>query len=113
MSHIFIAHVEEDADVALNIALGLEKAGYRTWFYELDSIPGASYLIQTGQAVEQSSAVVLVISSNSLSSSQVTKEVVRAHESGKHFIPVLRDITHPEFQSPNQSGGKPWALPPR
>jgi hypothetical protein len=30
MSHIFIAHVEEDADIALEIALSLEEAGFRT-----------------------------------------------------------------------------------
>ena len=33
MSHIFIAHVEEDAEIALGIALGLEEAGYNTWCY--------------------------------------------------------------------------------
>jgi len=99
MSDIFIAHVEEDTDVALEIALGLEEAGYTTWSYEVDSIPGPSYLIQTGEAVAASKAVVVVISSDSLGSRQVTKEVVRAHETGKEFVPVLRDITHIEFQN--------------
>ena len=98
MSHVFIAHVEEDADVALQIALGLEEAGYQTWCYEVNSIPGTSYIVRTGEAVEQSLAVVIIISPNSLGSAQVTKEVVRAHESAKHFVPVLRDITHAEFQ---------------
>ncbi len=99
MSDVFIAHVEEDAEVALGIALGLEEAGYTTWYYELDSIPGPSYLIQTGQAVEQAKALVLVISPHSLGSRQVTKEVIRAHETDKEFIPVLQDITHIEFQN--------------
>jgi len=98
MSHVFIAHVEKDADVALQIALGLEEAGYRTWCYELDSIPGKSYLVRTGEAVAQSQAVVVIISPNSIVSAQVTKEVVRAHESAKNFVPILRDITHAEFQ---------------
>jgi len=52
VSDVFISHVEEDADSALEIALGLEEAGYTTWCYEGDSIPGPSYLIQTGQPVE-------------------------------------------------------------
>lgn len=34
MSHIFISHVEEDGPVALEIAQGLEAAGYQTWYYE-------------------------------------------------------------------------------
>ncbi len=38
MSEIFISHVEEDADIALEIALGLEEAGYTIWCYEIDSI---------------------------------------------------------------------------
>jgi len=52
VSDVFISHVEEDADIALEIALGLEEAGYTTWCYEADSIPGPSYLIRTGQPVE-------------------------------------------------------------
>jgi eukaryotic-like serine/threonine-protein kinase len=99
VSHVFISHVEEDADVALGIALGLEKAGFRTWCYEVDCPPGPSYLLLTGQAVEGSSAVVLVVSADSLGSNQVTSEVVRGHESGRPFIPVLRSIRHVELQT--------------
>ena len=99
MNDVFISHVEEDAHFALEIALGLEEAGYVTWSYEVDSLPGPSYLIQTGKAVEESKAVVVVISPDSMSSHQVTKEVVRAHEGGKKFIPMLRGITHIEFQN--------------
>jgi hypothetical protein len=98
MSHIFIAHVEEDADIALGIALGLEEAGYRSWCYEVDSVVGKSYILQTGEAVAQSDAVVVIISPDSLSSNQVTKEIVRAHESGRPFLPVLHGVSHVEFQ---------------
>lgn len=99
MSDVFIAHVDEDADITLELALGLEEAGYTTWCYEVDSLPGPSYLVQTGRAVDQAKAVILVISPNSLNSRQVTKEVVRAHESAKEFIPVRHGITHIEFQT--------------
>jgi len=99
MSDVFISHVEEDADIALEIALGLEEAGFTTWCYELNSVPGPSYLVQTGQAVEQCNAFVLLISPHSLGSRQITIEIVRAHECGKDFIPVLRGITHSEFQN--------------
>ena len=98
LNHVFISHVEEDTNVALEISETLEKAGYTTWCYENNSVPGPSYLLQTKLAVEQSQAVIVVISPNSLSSRQVTLEVVRAHESGKPFIPVLLGISHIEFQ---------------
>jgi hypothetical protein len=97
-SHIFISHVVEDAGIAAEIANGLEKAGYKAWYYERDSVGGLSYLLQTMQAIERSQAVILLISPNSLSSNQVTKEVVRTHEAGKPFIPLLYGISHVEFQ---------------
>jgi TolB-like protein/ketosteroid isomerase-like protein len=99
MHDVFVSHVEPDATLALEIALGLEQAGYRTWCYEHDTVPGVSYLIQTGQAVEDCTVMVLVISQQAIGSRQVTKEVVRAHESNKQFIPVLCDVTHAEFQA--------------
>ncbi len=98
MSDVFISHVEEDSSIALEIARGLEQAGYSTWYYERDSLPGVSYLLQTRQAVEQSQGVVVIISQRSLGAHQMTNEVVRAHESRKHFIPVLYDVSHMEFQ---------------
>lgn len=99
MSDVFISHVEEDADIALEIALGLEQSGYTTWCYELDSLPGQSYLMRTRQAIQGCSAFVLLVSAQSLGSSQITREVIRAHESGKSFVPVLKGVTHSEFQA--------------
>jgi hypothetical protein len=83
--------------VALNIAEALEASGYSSWYYERDSVPGPSYLLQTSGAIEASQAVVVLISPHSLGSHQVTKEVVRAHEAGKPFIPVLISVSHVEF----------------
>jgi len=97
--HIFISHVEEDSSIALQIAGALEAKGYRTWYYERDSVPGPAYLAQMGEAIEESQAVVLVISPQSVGSNQVTTEVVRAHEANKAFIPLLSGISHGEFQT--------------
>lgn len=97
MARVFISHVEEDSEVALRIADALEATGFQTWCYERNAVPGPSYLLQTGTQVEESAAFLLLISRDSLGSRQVTAEVVRAHESGRPFIPVLVDITHAEF----------------
>jgi hypothetical protein len=94
---VFISHVEEDGAVALQLADALEVAGYSTWCYERDTIPGPSYLLQTSRAIEASRAVVVLISPDSLGSHQVTSEVVRAHEEVKPFIPLLIGISHAEF----------------
>jgi hypothetical protein len=97
-SNVFISHVEEDEKVAIDIASALEQKGYKTWYYERDSIPGTSYLLTTGQAIEQAKAVILIISRNSLRSNQVHAEVVATFEAGIPFLPILNDITHQEFQ---------------
>jgi hypothetical protein len=98
VSTIFISHVEEDAALSSELAGGLEAAGFSTWRYQRDTVPGAPYLTQVRKAIEECSAVVLIVSPKSLDSSQVTSEVVRAFESGKHFVPVLSGITDAEFK---------------
>lgn len=102
MSEIFISHVEEDEGVALDLARALEATGYRTWYFERDSDPGPSYLVQVHHAIERCRAIVIVISPAAVRSHQMTVEVVRGHESGKPFLPVRAGITHAEFQQSQQ-----------
>jgi hypothetical protein len=97
MRDIFISYVEEDSHIATQLAEGLEAAGYSVWYYERDGVPGASYLLQTRAAIEGCQVVILIISPDSVTSEQVTLEVVRAHESKKHFIPLRSNISHVEF----------------
>ena len=61
MSYVFISHVEEDQEIARQIAASLEEAGFKAWFYERDSIPGPSYLTQILDAIQESAAVIVVI----------------------------------------------------
>jgi class 3 adenylate cyclase/tetratricopeptide (TPR) repeat protein len=98
MSHIFISHSEKDLPVANEIIRGLEDSGYSTWYFERDMVAGTSYITQIAQAIEQSLAVILVISSKSLGSDQVSKEVVGAFERRKPFFPVLVDMTPPQLK---------------
>jgi hypothetical protein len=99
MSDLFISHVEEDAETARSIAARVEAAGFSTWYYERDTVPGVSYLRQVSEAIDESQAVVLLISSASLSSHQVTTEVIRAYEAAKPILPLLLDVSHREFQN--------------
>ena len=98
MPDVFISCVEEDLALALALSEGLEAAGFTTWCYERHSVPGPSYLLQTGQAIEECRAFLILLSRASLDSSQIDREVVRALETGKHFIPVLSGVAHAEFQ---------------
>ena len=96
---VFISYVEEDASIAEAVAQTLEESRIGVWHYQRDSLPGLSYLVQIGRAIDSCEAIVLIASNLSLGSHQVTKEVVRGHDSAKPFVPVLVDITHREFQA--------------
>lgn len=98
MAEVFISYAEEDGDIARAIAAGLEQYDYSTWYYERDSVLGANYLWQTGEAIEKAPVFLLLVSPKSIGSRQVTSEVVRAFECGKTFLPVLDNLTHAEFQ---------------
>lgn len=95
---VFISYVEEDHDVAVAIARGLEAAGYRTWYYERDSDPGPSYLEQVFESIRAAEAFLVLISKDSMESEQVDREVVLAHETEKKVIPLTVGIGHSEFQ---------------
>ena len=98
MADVFISYAHQDGDVVKDLSPALEAAGYTTWYYEDRGAVGASYLRQIDQEIERCHAVLVVISPDSIASDQVSKEVVRAHEARKKFVPVRRDITHAEFQ---------------
>jgi hypothetical protein len=102
MRDAFICHSEKDFAAAIEIAGGLEAAGFTTWYYERDNVPGESYLIQVGRAIEDSRCVVLLASRHSLASTQVTSEVVRAYESRIPIVPLLLDVTHRDVQERQQ-----------
>jgi tetratricopeptide (TPR) repeat protein len=99
MADIFISYVEEDRNFAIDIAHAIESMGLSAWYYERDSFPGRSYLLQTGEEITACRAFIILISSHSIGSYQVKQEVVQAYENNKPFMPLLIDISHSEFQT--------------
>lgn len=99
MADIFFSHVEEDFGLIEEMARGLEAAGYSTWFYERDALPGKPHRLQTRAAIAGAEAIVLVVSTSSFDAHQVSQEVSYGADSGKRFVPVLWGVTHVEFRS--------------
>jgi AAA-like domain/TIR domain len=96
---VFLSYVEEDGDVAQELARGLEAAGYSTWYYQRDCPPGPSYLVEVRNAVERCAAFLLLISPHSCDGpDEITGEAYRAHKARKKKIPVLYQMTHAEFE---------------
>jgi hypothetical protein len=87
-----------NSSLAIDIAHAIERMGFTAWYYERDTVPGRSYLLQIGEEIDACRAVILLISSHSLGSYQVTQEVIRAYESNKPFIPLLIDSSSGEIR---------------
>ena len=97
MPRVFISHAEEDSALAKRFAGALERLGYETWYFERDAIPGCSYLAQIATVIADRPALLLLISSASLASHEVSTELRTAHRSQCHFMPVLVDVNQSEM----------------
>jgi TIR domain len=51
MADVFISHAEADASLAIDIAEAIERNGFSSWYYERDTVPGKSYILQVGEAI--------------------------------------------------------------
>lgn len=98
MATIFISHSHHDVAVVTAITKGMEQAGYHTWYSERDLQPGANRTSQIGEAIAQCEAVVLLVSSLSVTSQQIAKEVVDALDKSRPIFPVLLDMTPAQLQ---------------
>ena len=76
----------------------MEQAGYHTWYSERDLQPRANRTSQISEAIAQYEAVVLLVSSHSVASKQITKEVVDAFDRSRPTFPVLLDMTPAQLQ---------------
>jgi len=99
VSDIFLSHVEDNFDIAEEIAHAVGAAGYTTWYYERDSVSGEPFLITIGKAIQQCRAIILIISKQALEHGhQITPEVFQAFEGHKRFLPLLLDVSFEEFR---------------
>jgi hypothetical protein len=106
VAKIFLSYVEEDSDVARQVADGLEESGYTVWYYGRDSLPGPSYIDQILEAIDRAEAVVVVLSPATLGSSQVNIEISRAHSARKPFAPLLHGLALSTLRAEQGS----WAM---
>jgi hypothetical protein len=98
LSYLFISHVEEDAEVAKEISISLEKLGYRTGHFNCDIALGEDYLLMIRQIIKQSQVIIHIISPNSLLSRRVLSEVALSNQARKPLFLVLKGITYAELQ---------------
>jgi hypothetical protein len=84
---VFVSYSQIDKTVADAVVAGLEAEGLRCWVAPRDITPGTSWGEAIVDAISGSSAMALVLSSNSNASPQVIREVERAVAHGVVIVP--------------------------
>jgi TIR domain-containing protein len=84
---IFVSYSSRDKLIADAICSRLENQGIRCWIAPRDVNPGSDYSDQISEALERSTAMVMVFSSGSNSSRHVKSEIDRAFSLDKVIIP--------------------------
>jgi len=94
MAQVFVSYAQEDQEVAHRIAAFLEGQGISCWIAPRDVPPGQEYGAAILDAIEESGALLLVLSEDSNQSQFVHREVERAVSKAKPVLPVrIREVT--------------------
>ena len=88
---VFISHAHENEGLAKNLGKALKRAGWEVWDDE-QILPGDNWAEKIGQALEESQAMVVLLTGAALSSSAVRWEIAYALGEKRfknRLIPVL------------------------
>ena len=89
----FISYASQDAALANAVVVALEQSGSTCWIAPRDVEPGALYADEIIRAINECTAVVLVLSAQSSASHHVGKELERASSKRRRIITLRTDAT--------------------
>ena len=100
---VFLSYSEEDREVAKQLSSQLAKSGFEVWDRAEALFPGDNWPLRIGEALQESNAMVVLISPKSMKSDWVRHEIDYALGSARYkgrLIPVVLKPTR----------GMPWIL---
>ena len=93
IKQVFISHSKDDCHEADIVYEYLESQGYKCWMDAHDITPGIPYAKEIMKGFKASSAIVVVISKNTMESKGVINEVDNVYKRNKIIIPFRVDDT--------------------
>ena len=109
MAHdVFISYAGEDKTVADAVCAKLEERRIRCWIAPRDILPGMNTAEATVDAVDESSAMVVVFSARANESPRVMREVQRAVHDGIPIIPLRIQQVEPARAMEYFLGSQHW-----
>src|SRR5580700_11305590 len=90
---VFLSYASPDAEVANQVCQFLESHGVPCWMAPRDVKPGAAYADAIVRAINEASALVLVLSTSTMASEHVSREVERAASKRKPVVAFRVDAS--------------------
>lgn len=87
--HVFVCYAREDEDFVLKLGRKLKERSIPIWIDKWNIPPGADWDKTVDDALLECSHFLIVLSPNSMKSSEVLDEFYIARKKGKHIVPVL------------------------
>ena len=92
---LFVSHVSEDRQAALEIVDELEQRGVPCWIAPRDVRPGKPFDDEIAEAIEASRAMLLIFSDRCNEHDYIRREITVAGESRKVIIPFRIEDAQP------------------
>lgn len=89
---VFISHAQQDAALAGRVAQALQSDGLDVWDAESNLLPGDNWAAEIGRALEESEAMVVLLTPSALGSRWVMREMeyaLGAKNFSNRLIPVV------------------------
>lgn len=88
---VFVSHSHADSELAARISKALRNEGLDVWDSDLDLLPGDNWAAEVARALEESEAMVVLMTVDALSSPWVRREMeyaLGAKRYSNRLIPV-------------------------
>lgn len=89
---VFLSYAQADRDAARFLAEGLARFGHKVWDPADALFPGDNWALRIGKALQESEAMVVLLSPQAMRSDQVRQDIEYALRSAQYkgrLIPVL------------------------
>ena len=88
---VFISHSHADAPLAARVSEALQRSGLEVWDTDLNVLPGDNWAAEVARALEESEAMVVLLTRDAISSPYVRREMeyaLGAKRYSNRLIPV-------------------------
>ena len=105
---VFISHSDSDSWLAARVSEALRKTGLNVWDAQVNLLPGDNWPALVGRALEESDAMVVLLTPNSITSPHVKAEMVYALGSKSYSNRLIPVAVGAREQLPQ--GEIPWVV---